>query len=132
MTTKQKDLNLLPAKFKKLAYSILGLSIIVTVLSISGIVGLDKAVTKEIFISSLLLSLTLLAITKDKDEDELTIKLRFKAYTAAFLFGSVSVIIEPVINLVFESSSSYKDVFALLISMHIVYFFMYYILKKSR
>jgi hypothetical protein len=75
----------------------------------------------------------LLALTRNKIEDELTLRIRLKAFAASFIYGVVIVIIEPLINLLFDGSFlSDKGVIELLISMFFFYFIMMFIMKKNR
>lgn len=129
----QKDLQLLPVYFKKIALGIIIASILFMVLSISKTLTFDKELIKIISKSSFLISLLLLALTRNKIEDELTLKIRLKAFAASFIYGVVIVIVEPFINLLFDGSFlSDKGVTELLMSMFFFYFLMMFIMKKNR
>lgn len=129
----QQDLKLLPTNFKKVAFGIMLISALLVVLSISKLLPIDKEIIKTVAKSGFLISLLLLVITRNKIEDELTLRIRLKAFAASFIYGVVIVIVEPFINLLFgDSFLSDKGVTELLISMFFFYFIMMFLMKKNR
>jgi hypothetical protein len=129
----QQDLKLLPTNFKKVAFGIMLISALLVVLSISKLLPIDKEIIKTVAKSGFLISLLLLVITRNKIEDELTLRIRLKAFAASFIYGVGIVIIEPFINLLFGGSFlTEKGVTELLISMFLFYFIMIFIMKKNR
>ncbi|MDD4149650.1 MAG: hypothetical protein PHE33_06440 [Bacteroidales bacterium] len=133
MNKTQKDLNLLPPVFKKIAYGIMFLTILFAILSIVKVLAIDKHIAKTISMSFFLIALLLLAITRSKIEDELTLRIRLKAFAASFIYGVAFVIITPFINLLFDGSFLLDvGVEQLLISMFLFYFMMMFIMKRSR
>ena len=135
MNKAQQDIQLLPLHFKKVALGIMLVSILILVASVlfSVSIKIDKDIVKTISKSGFLISLLLFAITRSKIEDELTLRIRLKAFTVSFIYGVVIVIIEPFINLLFgDSFLSNKGVTELLISMFFFYFLMIYLMKKNR
>ncbi|TVQ87940.1 MAG: hypothetical protein EA393_09835 [Bacteroidetes bacterium] len=133
MNKSQNDLRLLPAIFKKIGFTILLLSVLWAALSVSKILSIDKGLAGTLFESGILISLLLLALTRNKTEDELTLKIRLKALAGSFIYGVVFVIFEPLISLLFGGNFLF-DIGAtqLLISMFLFYFIMLYIMKKNR
>ena len=133
MNKVQQDLRILPTNFKIAAYRIMFLCGLFVALSISKILAIDKEIVKTISKSVFLISLLLLALTRDKIEDELTLRIRLKAFTASFIYGVGIVIMEPFINLLFDGSFlSDKGVAELLITMFFFYFAMMFLMKKNR
>ena len=133
MKSIQKDLRLLPYTFKKMIYGFFGLIVIVTVLSITKILSIDKETIKLILKSALLIAFLLLALTEDREEDEMVSKIRLKAFAATFIYGVATLAIDPLINLIFESRFySDKSANDLLIAMFIFYFLIFYFMKKKR
>jgi|TARA_B110000259_G_scaffold96630_1_gene111728 hypothetical protein len=129
----QQDLRLLPGHFKKVAFGIMLLSALLVVLYILKVLTIDKEIVETIAKSGFLISLLLLVITRNKIEDELTLRIRLKAFTASFIYGVVIVIVEPFINLLFgDSFLSDKGVTELLINMFFFYFIMMFLMKKNR
>jgi hypothetical protein len=133
MNNNQKDLSLIPPVFKKIAYGIMFLTVLFLILSITKVLTIDKEIGKTISKSGFLISLLLLAITRSKIEDELTLRIRLKAFTASFIYGVGIVIIYPFINLLFDGTFLLDiGVEQLLISMFFFYFVMMFIMKRSR
>jgi|LGOV01.1.fsa_nt_gb hypothetical protein len=129
----QQDLRLLPRHFKKVAFGIMLLSALLVVLSILQVLTIDKEIVKTIAKSGFLISLLLFVITRNKIEDELTLRIRLKAFAASFIYGVGIVIVEPFINLLFgDSFLSDKGVTELLISMFFFYFIMVFLMKRNR
>ncbi len=129
----QQDLRLLPNNFKKVAFGIMILSILLVVLSVLKAITIDEEIVKTLAKSGFLVSLLLLVITKNKIEDELTLRIRLRAFAASFIYGVVIVIAEPFINLLFgDSFVSDKGIAELLISMFFFNFFMMFLMKKNR
>ena len=129
----QQDLRLLPRNFKKVAFGIMLISGLLVVLYILKVLMIDKEIVKTIAKSGFLISLLLLVITRNKIEDELTLRIKLKALSASFIYGVVIVILEPFINLLFDGSFLQdKGVTELLISMFFFYFLMTFIMKKNR
>ena len=109
------------------------LSALVITLSILNVLMLDMEIVLTATKSCILASLLLLVISKDKIEDELTSRIRLKAFASSFVFGVVITIVAPFINyFIFGDFISQKGITELLISMFCFYFFMIYILKKNR
>jgi len=133
MNNIQKDLRLLPTYFKKIAFSLIGVSVLFLVLSITKLLPIEKELVKLITKNTILISLLLLAITSNKTEDELTHKNRLKAFAGAFIFGVVFTIVSSISNYLFPEfvSSSNTGITYVLIQMFIIYFISIYTMKKS-
>ena len=129
----QKDLNLLPRYWKKIAYWLLTISIIFAILTSSKILTIDKEIAKTISVIGVLISLLILALTKNKVEDELVSKIRLKAFALSFIFGVVWVTITPIMNILFEKNFLF-DTYApqLLITMLIFYFLSFHSMLNQR
>ena len=129
----QQDLPLLPRTFKKVAFGILFLTVSLIVLSKLDLLTFEKEIVKAITKTGLLISLLLFVLTRNKIEDELTLRIRLKAFTSAFIYGVLIVIIKPFINFLFgDSFLSDIDVYELLLSMFFFYFFTIFLMKKNR
>jgi hypothetical protein len=133
MKRTQQDLRLLPTSFKKVALGIMLVTTLFVVLSMTKTLLIDKEIVKDIAKSGFLVALLLLVMTRNKIEDELTLRIRLKAFSATFLYGVVIVILEPFINFLFGGSFlSDKGAAELLISMFFFYFIMVFLMKKNR
>ena len=130
---KQAELRLLPRYFNKIGvaiFLIIGLIIVLTVLDVFKI---DPDILLTITKSGILVGLLILAMTKIKTEDELTLRIRLKSLGFAFIFGVGYTIIEPFINLLFQNSFITKrSVSELLITMLLVYFVIFHSMLKKR
>lgn len=133
MHKNHQDLRLLPVHFKKVAFGIFILSVLFIVLTISKVITVDKDIVKIISKTGILVSLLLLALTKNKIEDELTSRIRLKAFASSFVFGVAYVIVEPFVSLLFKDGFlSDKGVTEVLITMFLFYFMTFYSMLKKR
>lgn len=133
MKNLQKTPKLLPNYYKKIGLAIIGIFIVIIVLSSNNVINVEKDLLKYITDSILLIAFLLIALSKDKIEDELTIVIRLRAFTATFIFGVMITIIDPYVNLLFEGIFySERTATELLSGMFIYYFIMLFIMKKSR
>lgn len=133
MANNQQDLRLLPAPFKKIAFGLMTLSILLIIPAASKLLSLDKEIDMTIAKIGLLISLLMLALTKNKVEDELTIKLRLKALASSFIFGTVYVIAIPLVNLLLnETYFTDKGTTEVIIAMLLYYFLIFYTMLKKR
>jgi len=128
-----KDLRLLPYAFKKVIYVVFGLIVLVAILSIAQVLPFEKDLVKTVLKSVLLITFLLFALTEDKVEDELILKIRLKAFAASFIYGVATLVIDPLINLIFDGRFySDKSANELLTSMFLFYFLIFYFMKKKR
>ena len=134
MNKTQHNLRLLPPKFKKIAFGLMALSILILPLHLNEFVFIEKEVAKTLLSSGMLLSFLLLALTRDKVEDELTLIIRMKALAASFIYGVGYVVLRPFVNLLFDGKFISEDMGTegLLISMFLFYFGMLWFMKKNR
>tara|TARA_Y100000782_G_C10186254_1_gene266779 strand:+ start:6195 stop:6596 length:402 start_codon:yes stop_codon:yes gene_type:complete len=133
MNENQKDLRLLPTYFKSISIVLLVLSIVIPVgLSLLHWVD-EKEVLKTIALTGIINALFLLSITKDKEEDELTLKIRLKAYTFSFLWGVGYATFTPFINLIVDGEFvNTMNIYQLLMSMLFMYFMAKLFMKRNR
>jgi len=128
-----KDLRLIPYAFKKVIYVVFGLIVLVAILSIAQVLPFEKDLVKTVLKSVLLITFLLFALTEDKVEDELISIVRLKAFAASFIYGVATLVIDPLINLVFDGRFySDKSANELLTSMFLFYFLIFYFMKKKR
>jgi hypothetical protein len=80
-----------------------------------------------------LLSLLVIILSKDKVEDELVALLRLKALVFAFFSGVLYSITLPISNYLFTGVyTQFIDANTILIFMLIIYFLMFFYLKRKR
>jgi len=129
----QTGSQLLPVYFKKIAFGIIITTVLFEALSYSKILMIDKELLNTISRSGILISLLLLALTRSKIEDELTLNIRIRAFAGSFAFGVGILIVEPFVNLIFDGSFS-SDIGStqLIMTMLCFYFLMFFKMKKNR
>lgn len=134
MNYSQQEIRLLPRKYKFASYVILCVSILLMITTKVGWVSVEAELVKTIFKSGVLASLLLLALTRDNMEDELTLRIRIKAFAIAFIFGVTYVVAMPFVNLVFDGEFIAEDIgtAGLLIAMFVFYFGMFNLMKRNR
>jgi hypothetical protein len=134
MNKTQNNLRLLPRRFKKLAYSLLALSILFITFSVTKVIAIDDEIAKTIFRLGVLLSFLLLALTRDKIEDELTLVIRLTALASSFIFGVGYVVVSPFVSWLFDGEFIVEDlgIEGLLLTMFLFYFGMFGLMKRNR
>lgn len=133
MKNDPNQIKLLPNKFKKLGIGLLFISLAMHFAAKLKVGDFDIELLKSISNIGLLISFSLIAFTRDKDEDELTLKIRTTALVAGFLFGVVEVILQPFVHLLIEGQYfSEIDGVRMLIHMFLAYFVMSFVLKRKR
>lgn len=133
MVKGDRKVRLLPRYFNKVAIILFVLVLIFAGLSLLNILPIDKSILKELTKEGVLLTLLILALTRSKVEDELTLRIRVVSYASAFFFGVARAILNPIINLLFGGpfhSDTRTD--ELLVSMLLFYFVIFYFLKRGR
>lgn len=133
MNNLQQDLRLLPRSYKKVAWVILSLAVLLVVLVITNVLSIDKDIAKVALKIGVLISLLILALSKSKVEDELTSRIRLKAFSATFIFGVAVEIFHPFVNLLFGDGFVFEHgVTELLLQMFIFYFLFFHYLMRNR
>ena len=125
-----KPLNLLPNYFKKIGLGFILASVVFVVsVKIFGIhlTAEKKEMMKTILSDGFLLGMIMIALSKEKDEDELNMLIRMKALASAFFYTVFLKIVTDVFNLIdHEAFENYDSYF---FQMMIWYFFVYYAAK---
>ena len=128
---KNSDLKLLPHKFKIVGYVLLAISILFFGIAVTEIISVEKEITKNIFFDLILITFLILALSKEKIEDERSMKLRLVAFAATFLYGVLFAVVSPFVSILFHGSFEI-DIHAhqLLFTMFLWYFGVFYFMKK--
>lgn len=92
-----KELKLLPHTYLKIGI-FLSIATFAAMVFL-GIMG-DYAITKLVVKNVMLVSLLMVAISRDKEEDEMTLKLRSQAFVLAFIWGVLYAAAQPFINMI--------------------------------
>lgn len=128
----------LPYYFYKLGMAIAGLSI--TMMFVRAfLMGEDTEWLKLVLQKTLLVGLLFISVAREKEEDELIIKLRSQSYTYAFMVGVVYALVMPYVeygvsNALKPEGEAFHDVgdFQLLLFMLMVQLLCYHTLKRMR
>ncbi len=124
------DFHLLPYRFKKFAYGIFFLGVLLGILLVFNLLPIDKETGKEVLKSVFLFSMLLLSLCKEKVENKQTFRMRAKLLSASLIYGTVLVIATPTIHLIFEGNFAMNiSPQELMIQIFIFYFIMKYIIK---
>ncbi|GGI57893.1 hypothetical protein [Winogradskyella haliclonae] len=94
-----------------------------------------RGIGRKVFIIGLLC----ISLSRDKEEDEMTIAIRAQSYAIAFIIGVLYAIIMPYVefgvsNIVHSGGEAYKELgdFQLLSFMFLIQLGFYYTLKRYR
>lgn len=128
----------LPYYFYKVGMVIVGASIVMMFVRAFALDG-DQEILKEVLRKGILIGMLLMSIARDKDEDEMVVKLRMQSYTYAFIAGVLYALIMPFVDLgvstiVNGGGEVYKDLgdFQLLLFILMVQLLCFYTLKRMR
>jgi hypothetical protein len=128
----------LPHSFRTIGIVIAALSIVVMFVRAFIMEG-DTEWLRELAKKGLLVGMLLMSISKDKEEDELTVKLRMQSYALAFVVGVAYALIMPYVefgvsNVVHSGGETYKNLgdFQVLIFMLLIQLMSFHTLKRYR
>lgn len=127
------ELRLLPSSFKKFAFGILALSILLAILTLGHLLAIPKDLLKTVCGTGLLIGLLLLALSKDEHEDEFSQRIRLTAFASAFIFGVAYAIIQPFVNYLLKGQYAFENTAtSQLIIMLMLFFLTKSKLKRNR
>lgn len=128
----------LPAKFLNVGIAIVLLSIVMMLIRAFVLDG-EPEWLKLFLQETLLVGMLIMSISKDKEEDEMTIALRSQSYIIAFVIGVVYALVMPYVEFgvdsVVESNvSEFKNLgdFQVLLFMLMIQLFVFRNLKRYR
>ena len=130
-TPKQRGI---PNYFKKIGIAVVLLALLPVVLVKTGSVEMAqhmKDLFKVITTNALILGLLLIALAKDKIEDEMIGALKLRTMAFAFVFGVLIVIITPIVALISNDPISEMSGHRVVLSMLGVYLITYYLGKRK-
>lgn len=128
----------LPNIYKKVGLIIIVLGFL-TLIGLRFVEGKPEII-RDLIKKSILIGLLIISISRDKEEDELTVSLRHKSYVIAFIFTVVYAIIQPYITYGIaafigkENKESFIELgdFQVLFFMLIIQIMYYKLLKRYR
>lgn len=132
---KQKEPILLPAYFKIIGFIIIILAlttaIVIKAMQIEMLPS-QKELFRVFTMNAFLLGLLLVAWSRDKIEDEMTVFIRLKAMAWTFTWAVLYVIIKPIGDLIFDDPVEILTGQEVVMSMLFVYLIMYFFQKRWR
>ncbi len=132
---KPKEPILLPAYFKVIGVIIIVLALITAIVIKSMQIEMYPS-QKELFrlftMNAFLLGLLLVAWSKDKMEDEMTVFIRLKAMAWTFTWAVLYVILKPIGDLIFDDPVEILTGQEVVTSMLFVYLITYFFQKRWR
>ena len=131
-------LDFLPYRYKSMGFIVLALSLIG--LAFIYFAQVDFIVFKEVLKSLLLLSMLLISVTKERSEDEYTLRQRAKSYIFAFVFTVLYAIFQPYVDygvgllLLKPESADYSEYSTFIIIWYMLFIQIgfYYLLRITR
>lgn len=130
-----KQPKLLSVKFKKIGIGVIVLSILPGLIIKSMHIVLmqsQRELFKSLSYSGFLMGLIIIVLSRDKEEDELTIYLRLTAMLDMFVFAVIYVIIKPLIVLMFQTTFIDITGQQLVTLMLVGYLISYYLKRYNR
>ncbi|MCB0652776.1 MAG: hypothetical protein KDC85_15970 [Saprospiraceae bacterium] len=86
----------LPNYFKQIGIVLFGLGFLALIFTSK--MEPEQEIIRTAFRKLLLIGLILVSLSRDKTEDELTLKLRSQSYSMAFICGVIYAVIQPYVN----------------------------------
>ncbi len=131
MKKKYRQLNLLPFYFRNIGLGLLCLLLMSVLIKITGWSDFNFLPHyKLLFEIVLLFSLLIIAISKGRIEDELTLEIRTRIFAMVFLYGAGLVLIRKICQFFKIWEIEEMGAFQLILSMFVVYFIMSWFVKK--
>nr|WP_321237391.1 hypothetical protein [uncultured Psychroserpens sp.] len=128
----------LPHYFYTIGILVAGLSIVLMFVRAFAMEG-DTEWLKLILQKTLLVGMLFMSVSRDKDEDEMVVKLRMQSYTYAFVVGVIYALIMPYVeygvsNAMKPEGEAFHDIgdFQLLLFMLMVQLMCFHALKRMR
>ena len=124
----------IPNYFKKIGIGVMVLAILPAVLVKTGSVEMAQH-TKDLFkvftMNAFIVGLLLIALAKDKVEDEMISAIKLRTMAFAFVFGVLIVIIRPIIDLISNDPITGLTGQEVVLQMLGVYLIVYYLQKRK-
>jgi len=123
--------GLLPSYFKIVGLIVIALSFVAAFFMKSYITADQKPLAKTITINIIIVGLFLIAWTRDKVEDEMSVHLRFQSMAVSFLFGVMYAVFFPVASYFMDGTNLDISGQQLVMAMLIFFIFTYTFKKRG-
>lgn len=127
----------LPIYFKYIGFVLFLISFLIIMSRI--FIDDQSEIMKELGKKGFLIGMLLISISRDKEEDELTMKIRSQSYALAFVIGVIYALVMPYVdygvsNVLKPEGETLKNLgdFQILIFMLMIQLMFYYVLKRAR
>ena len=127
----------LPVYFKYIGFVLFMISFLIIMSKI--FIDDQSEFIRELGKKGFLIGMLLISISKDKEEDELIMKIRSQSYTLAFVIGVIYALVMPYVdygvsNVLKPEGETLKNLgdFQILIFMLMVQLMFFYVLKRAR
>lgn len=128
----------LPQYFYNIGLTIVGMSIVAMCIRAFAMEG-DQELLKEILRKMLLVGMLFMSVARDKEEDEMVVKLRMQSYTYAFIAGVIYALVMPLVeygvsNALKPEGEAFHDIgdFQILLFVLMVQLLCFHTLKRMR
>ena len=128
----------LPSYFYKIGMLVIGVSTITMFVRAFAMEG-DTQWLKLLLQKTMVVGMLLMSVARDKEEDEMVVKLRMKSYTYAFVAGVMYALVMPFVeygvsNALKPEGEAFHDIgdFQLLIFILMVQLLCFHTLKRMR
>jgi hypothetical protein len=128
----------LPSYFYKIGMLVIGVSIITMFVRAFAMEG-DTQWLKLLLQKTMVVGMLLMSVARDKEEDEMVVKLRMQSYTYAFVAGVMYALVMPFVeygvsNALKPEGEAFHDIgdFQLLIFILMVQLLCFHTLKRMR
>lgn len=128
-------LRLLPNYFKRVGLLLVALAALVFIYLVTVrpfFTQNEKELIKVILATIVILALTVIALSRDKVEDELVQSIRLRSTAVAFIFGIVHTIVYPFSSLLIEGTLEKTGSYDVVFNMLVTYLIVFAILKRAR
>lgn len=128
-------LRLLPNYFKKIGFVLIMLTVLafIFLVTVKPEVSKDtKELLRQSMISSFILALAMIAVSRDRMEDERTLSLRLQAMAFAFIYSVGDPMITPWISKIMNDTWEKTGGDILVLNMQVIYLLVFSFMKYTR
>lgn len=127
----------LPIYFKHIGFALFVISFFIIMSRL--FIDDQSEILRELGKKGFLIGMLLISISKDKEEDELIMKIRSQSYALAFVIGVIYALVMPYVdygvsNVLKPEGETLKNLgdFQILIFMLMIQLMFFYVLKRAR
>ncbi|WP_157543847.1 hypothetical protein [Mucilaginibacter paludis] len=128
---KKEGLRLLPNSFKKIGLMVILVPLIISVMFRIFLPEFGRSVMALLVIDFIIIGLLLIALSKEKIDDERILTIRLKAVLSSFIVAVIYTVVSPLLNPLF--GDAIKDINGQLVvfTMLLMYQIWFWLLKRA-